>query len=93
MDQKAGSEIGGAGMIHPNVFDSVNYDSDQYGGYAFGFGLDRMAMLLYDLSDLESFFGESQLSLTVSFNHSLITQLEKKNVTLKKMAQSLCTNR
>ena len=49
-------EIGGAGMIHPNVFDSVNYDSDQYSGYAFGFGLDRMAMLLYDLSDLRVFF-------------------------------------
>lgn len=49
-------EIGGAGMIHPNVFESVNYDSESYTGYAFGFGLDRMAMLLYGLSDLRLFF-------------------------------------
>lgn len=49
-------EIGGAGMIHPNVFESVNYDSEAYTGYAFGFGLDRMAMLLYGLSDLRLLF-------------------------------------
>ena len=49
-------EIGGAGMIHPNVFESVGYDSETYTGYAFGFGLDRMAMLLYGLSDLRLFF-------------------------------------
>ncbi len=49
-------EVGGAGMIHPAVFESVNYDSDLYSGYAFGFGLDRMAMLLYELSDLRIFF-------------------------------------
>lgn len=49
-------EIGGAGMIHPNVFESVNYDSEYYTGYAFGFGLDRMAMILYGLSDLRLFF-------------------------------------
>ena len=49
-------EIGGAGMIHPNVFESVNYDSEEYTGYAFGFGLDRMAMLLYGLSDLRLLF-------------------------------------
>lgn len=49
-------EVGGAGMIHPSVFESVNYDSENYSGYAFGFGLDRMAMLLYELSDLRVFF-------------------------------------
>lgn len=54
-------EIGGCGMIHPNVFEFVNYDSEKYTGYAFGFGLDRMAMLLYDLKDLRQLFeGDSQ---------------------------------
>ena len=54
--KKGWLEIGGAGMIHPNVFEAVNYDSEAYTGYAFGFGLDRMAMLLYELSDLRLLF-------------------------------------
>ncbi len=54
--KKGWLEIGGAGMIHPNVFEAVNYDSEVYTGYAFGFGLDRMAMLLYGLSDLRLLF-------------------------------------
>ena len=49
-------ELGGCGMIHPNVFESVDYDSEMYTGYAFGFGLDRMAMLYYGLSDLRQLF-------------------------------------
>ena len=54
-------EIGGCGMIHPNVFESVQYDSEDYTGFAFGFGLDRMAMLAYGLPDLRQLFeGESQ---------------------------------
>jgi phenylalanyl-tRNA synthetase alpha chain len=49
-------EIGGCGMIHPNVFESVEYDSENYTGFAFGFGIDRMAMLKYNLSDLRQLF-------------------------------------
>jgi phenylalanyl-tRNA synthetase alpha chain len=49
-------EIGGLGMIHPNVFESVDYDSEKYTGFAFGFGLDRMAMLKYGLGDLRQLF-------------------------------------
>jgi len=49
-------EIGGCGMIHPNVFESVDYDSEGYTGFAFGFGIDRMAMLKYNLSDLRQLF-------------------------------------
>lgn len=52
-------EIGGCGMIHPNVFEAVGYDSEQYTGLAFGFGLDRMAMLKYRLTDLRRFFDQS----------------------------------
>ena len=49
-------EIGGLGMIHPNVFEAVGYDSEKYTGFAFGFGIDRMAMLKYGLSDLRLLF-------------------------------------
>jgi phenylalanyl-tRNA synthetase alpha chain len=49
-------EIGGCGMIHPNVFEAVEYDSDTYSGFAFGFGIDRMAMLKYRLTDLRQLF-------------------------------------
>lgn len=53
-------EIGGCGMIHPNVFESVGYDSEAYTGFAFGFGIDRMAMLKYDLPDLRMLFDGNQ---------------------------------
>ena len=49
-------EIGGCGMVHPNVFEAVGYDSETYTGFAFGFGIDRMAMLKYSLDDLRIFF-------------------------------------
>lgn len=49
-------EIGGSGMIHPNVFESVQYDSEEYTGFAFGFGIDRMAMLAWGLPDLRQLF-------------------------------------
>jgi phenylalanyl-tRNA synthetase alpha chain len=49
-------EVGGCGMIHPNVFEAVDYDSDAYTGFAFGFGIDRMAMLKYRISDLRQMF-------------------------------------
>lgn len=49
-------EVGGCGMVHPNVFDAVNYDSEKYTGFAFGFGIDRLAMLKYKLSDLRTLF-------------------------------------
>ena len=49
-------EAGGCGMIHPNVFENVNYDSDQYTGFAFGFGIDRMAMIAFGIDDLRIMF-------------------------------------
>ena len=53
-------EIGGCGMIHPSVFEAVGYDSEIFTGFAFGFGLDRMAMLKYDLPDLRQLFEGSR---------------------------------
>lgn len=49
-------EIGGCGMIHPNLFECVQYDSEKLTGFAFGFGIDRMAMTAYNLSDLRQLF-------------------------------------
>ena len=49
-------EVGGCGMIHPNVFEAMDIDSERYSGFAFGFGLDRMAMLYYGINDLRTLF-------------------------------------
>jgi phenylalanyl-tRNA synthetase alpha chain len=49
-------EIGGSGMVHPNVFRAVGYDPAAVTGFAFGFGLSRMAMLKYEVDDLRSFY-------------------------------------
>ncbi|MCH7549913.1 MAG: phenylalanine--tRNA ligase subunit alpha [Candidatus Krumholzibacteriota bacterium] len=48
-------EIMGAGMVHPNVFRAVGYDPDQYSGFAFGIGVDRVAMIRYGVSDIRLF--------------------------------------
>jgi phenylalanyl-tRNA synthetase alpha chain len=50
-------EIGGSGMVHPNVIAACGLDPERYQGFAFGFGLDRMAMLKYGIPDLRAFFG------------------------------------
>jgi phenylalanyl-tRNA synthetase alpha chain len=49
-------EILGCGMVHPNVFKHVNIDSEKYTGFAFGLGIERMAMLRYGVNDLRLFF-------------------------------------
>lgn len=49
-------EIGGCGMVHPNVLQNVGVDPKKYQGFAFGMGIDRLAMLKYGLTDLRAFF-------------------------------------
>ena len=49
-------EILGAGMVDPNVFDAVGYDSEKYTGFAFGMGVERLAMLKYKINDIRHFF-------------------------------------
>lgn len=49
-------EILGSGMIDPEVFKSVNYDPEKYSGFAFGMGIERIAMLKYGVNDLRLFF-------------------------------------
>ncbi len=48
-------EIGGSGMVHPNVLRSVGYDPDDVTGWAFGCGLERIAMKRYDIDDIRAF--------------------------------------
>ena len=49
-------EILGCGMVHPNVLEAAGVDSEKYTGYAFGMGIDRLAMLRYGVTDLRAFF-------------------------------------
>ena len=49
-------EILGCGMVHPNVLKNVKVDPSKYQGYAFGIGIDRLAMLKYGINDLRAFF-------------------------------------
>ena len=49
-------EVGGCGMVHPKVLKNVGIDSDNYQAFAFGMGLDRLAMIRYKIEDLRLFF-------------------------------------
>jgi phenylalanyl-tRNA synthetase alpha chain len=49
-------EVLGSGMVHPAVFENVNYDTSKYSGFAFGMGVERIAMLKYGIDDLRKFF-------------------------------------
>ena len=50
-------EMGGAGMVHPNVLRGVGYDPDRYTGFAFGLGIERMIMMKYGIGDVRAFAG------------------------------------
>jgi phenylalanyl-tRNA synthetase alpha chain len=43
-------------MVHPNVFDAVGVDTEQYTGYAVGMGVERMAMLRHGINDIRTFY-------------------------------------
>jgi len=49
-------EIGGAGMVDPEVFKMVHYDAEKYSGFAFGMGIERIAMIKYHIHDIRMFF-------------------------------------
>lgn len=48
--------IGGAGIVHPNVLNMAGYDSEKYTGFAFGFGIERIAMVKYGVPDVRHFY-------------------------------------
>ncbi|MDZ4200756.1 MAG: phenylalanine--tRNA ligase subunit alpha [Gallionella sp.] len=60
-------EIGGCGMVHPNVLKHVGIDSEKYIGFAFGMGVERLAMLRYGVNDLRLFF-ENDLQFLRQFS-------------------------
>jgi len=62
-----GLEVMGCGMVHPNVLNMANIDTEVYSAFAFGFGGDRLAMLLYEVDDLRLFF-ENDLRFLRQFN-------------------------
>jgi phenylalanyl-tRNA synthetase alpha chain len=49
-------EILGSGMVHPALYENVGYDTDRYTGFAFGMGVERIAMLKYGIDDIRKFF-------------------------------------
>jgi len=60
-------EVLGCGMVHPNVLRAVNIDPEQYTGFAFGMGVERLTMLRYGVNDLRAFF-ENDLRFLKQFN-------------------------
>jgi phenylalanyl-tRNA synthetase alpha chain len=62
-------EVLGCGMVHPNVLKNVGIDSNEYQGFAFGMGIERLAMLKYGISDLRQFF-ESDLRFLKHYSFS-----------------------
>ena len=60
-------EVGGCGMVHPQVLSNVGVDNEKYTGYAFGMGADRLAMLRYGINDLRLLF-ENDLRFLSQFN-------------------------
>lgn len=59
-------EVLGCGMVHPNVLSAVNIDPNEYQGWAFGMGIDRLAMLYYGIDDLRKMF-ENDLTFLSQF--------------------------
>jgi phenylalanyl-tRNA synthetase alpha chain len=49
-------ELGGSGMVHPAVFEAVGYDPERYTGFAWGIGIERVAMLRYEVDDIRLFY-------------------------------------
>jgi phenylalanyl-tRNA synthetase alpha chain len=60
-------EILGCGMVHPNVLTACGVDATRWQGYAFGMGIERLAMLRYAVNDLRLFF-ENDLRFLAQFN-------------------------
>lgn len=62
-------EVGGCGMVHPQVLTNVGVDNEKYTGYAFGMGADRLAMLRYGINDLRLLF-ENDIRFLSQFNRA-----------------------
>ncbi len=65
-DKQRWIELGGCGMVHPNVFKAVGIDPEVYSGWAFGFGIERIAMRKYGITDIR-YFVENDLRFLSQF--------------------------
>ena len=61
-------ELGGCGMVHPAVFEAVGYDAERFTGFAWGLGIERIAILRYQVSDIRLFY-ENDLRFLEQFPH------------------------
>jgi phenylalanyl-tRNA synthetase alpha chain len=61
-------EVAGSGMVHPAVFEAVGYDPERYTGFAFGLGIERVALLKYRVEDIRLFY-ENDLRFLEQFPH------------------------
>ncbi len=64
-------EIMGCGMVDPNVLENVKINSEKYSGFAFGMGIERIAMLLYQIDDIRLFY-ENDIRFLKQFKSSHI---------------------
>ena len=64
-------ELLGAGLVHPNVFKAVNYDPEHWSGFAFGIGVERIAMLRLGIKDIRHFY-ENDARFLRQFDESLV---------------------
>lgn len=64
-------EMGGAGMVHPNVLEGVGIDPDEYQGWAFGLGVERLVMMRYGVTDVRAFAG-NDLRFLAQFARSMV---------------------
>ena len=60
-------EIGGSGMVDPNVLENCGIDSKEFSGFAFGMGIERIAMLKYEIDDIR-LFSENDIRFLRQFN-------------------------
>jgi phenylalanyl-tRNA synthetase alpha chain len=63
-------EIAGSGMVHPNVLRNCGIDPEEYTGFAFGMGIERVTMLRYQLNDLR-LFSENDIRFLKQFDTSI----------------------
>ncbi|HEX7071978.1 MAG TPA: phenylalanine--tRNA ligase subunit alpha, partial [Rhodothermales bacterium] len=64
-------EILGAGMVHPNVLSNVGYDPEQYTGFAFGMGVERLVLLKYGVEDIRNFY-QGDIRFLSQFNRAAV---------------------
>ena len=77
-------EIGGCGSVDPNVFEKVGIDPERYTGFAFGFGIDRIAMLRYGIPEI-GLLTRNDIRFWSNFDESLPNWL-KSYVTFRRVA-------